>query len=81
MKKLLLAIAFCTTMASCNTTPIIDGEHPFVVRDIIRYDNKLSKYYSYGDAGIYISNLHNYPAIVLPSRLYNIGDTITFKKK
>lgn len=63
---------------SCgDRTPIIDGESPFVVGTIIKYNDTHSKYFAIDRAsGEWSSNFEGDPMIILPSRMYQIGDTI-----
>ena len=61
---------------SCESTPVIGGEKPFIVMRIERVDDKMVVY-----TGPLLSRLNNgnfdeSPKIVLPKNLYNIGDTI-----
>jgi hypothetical protein len=80
MKTILLIAIGIVSLASCNKVPIIDGETPFIVNKIVEYNKirGMSIYYGQEDAGV-LDNFAKYPAIVLPSRKYNIGDTITLK--
>lgn len=81
MKKITLIVVFSITILitqSCgNRTPIIDGEVPFVVGKIVKYDDSHSEYYAihYG-SGKFLVNTQSYPSIILPSGLYQINDTI-----
>jgi len=62
---------------SCgNRTPIIDGDNPFVVEAIIKYDETHSSYFAVDNAMDYFSSFQGQQMIILPSRLYKIGDTI-----
>ena len=65
-------------LQSCgDRTPIIDGEKPFVVGTIVKYNDTHSKYFAVDDAsGEWSSNFEGNPMIILPSRMYQIGDTI-----
>ena len=73
MKKLII---LSLLLVSCNNTntPIIDSSKPFIVTNIesIR-GNGMSKYSNHSTDFINQS-------IILPSRMYNIGDTISFLK-
>lgn len=82
MKKLIkLIIIFLLgiiMITSCDFygTPILNSNKPFVVVKIVKTNNNFSKYYSpSSDAFIF------YNVIELPSKMYNIGDTITIMGK
>lgn len=62
---------------SCgNADPIIDGETPFVVESITKYNDTHSIYMAGNyECGKYIP-FNGLPIIILPSRMYQIGDTI-----
>lgn len=63
---------------SCgNGTPIIDGETPFVVGTIKKYSNTHSMYIADDhNSGKFVNPMQGFPTIILPSRMYNVGDTI-----
>lgn len=65
-------------LQSCGyRTPIIDGKVPFVVYKIVRYDETHSKYFAANlNSGALENAFSDYPIIILPSKIYNIGDTI-----
>ena len=65
-------------LQSCgDATPIIDGDTPFVVGTIIKYSDTHSMYIADNfDCGHYVNPANGYPTIILPSRMYQIGDTI-----
>ena len=65
-------------LQSCgNGIPIIDGETPFVVGTIKKYSNTHSMYISDNqNSGQFVNPMQGYPTIILPSRMYNVGDTI-----
>ena len=62
---------------SCgNVVPIIDGEAPFVVESITKYNDTHSIYLAGNyKCGKYVA-FGELPMIILPSRMYQIGDTI-----
>lgn len=72
------ALLSVVILQSCgDRTPIIDGEKPFVVGKIVKYNDTHSKYFAVDDAsGEWSSNFEGKPMIILPSRMYQIGDTI-----
>jgi hypothetical protein len=72
------ALLAVVILQSCgNRTPIIDGEKPFVVGTIVKYNETHSKYFAIDSkSGEWISNFEGKPMIILPSRMYQIGDTI-----
>lgn len=68
-----------------DRTPIINSDVPFIVDKIERYSNdgSLSTYYgrtySMGDVrGIWFEK---YPSIILPTRMFQVGDTIVLERK
>ena len=70
----LLSVVF---LQSCYRTPIIGGEKPFVVGVIVKYSDTHSKYIAIDEeSGEWKSNFEGNPVIILPSRMYQIGDTI-----
>ena len=74
----LFALLMAVTLQSCNQIPIIDGEEPFVVSEIIEYNDTHSEYTAKNNhSGVFNTNLNSKPRIVLQTRLYQIGDTIT----
>jgi len=70
--RLFVFIVFIV-LTSCSSTPTIDGKSPFIVREIRTVDDSMSEYVSY------VMTV-GYPTIILPSRMYNIGDTISLVK-
>lgn len=77
MKKIiLLCITIC--LLGCNSIPIIDGETPFVVKEIKEVGSGMSMYTAEKYVGY---DVPGNPHIVLPTGLYNIGDTISFINK
>lgn len=72
------ALLAVVILQSCgDRTPIIDGEKPFVVGTIVKYNETHSKYFAIDDkSGEWSSNFEGNPMIILPSRMYQIGDTI-----
>lgn len=84
MKKYFFYCMILIMLVSCESkTPIIDGSKPFIVNSIIDVGNGMSKYIGPTSACYTSKETFNAlsPEIVLPSRMYNIGDTITFKHK
>lgn len=80
----ILLLIFITQ--SCgNKNPIIGGEVPFVVYEIAKHNKTHSKYYSENNgSGNSTNSFHGRPMIVLPTKMYNVGDTIKpfeFNKK
>jgi hypothetical protein len=78
---LLLVELFLLTsfLQSCgNRTPILDSSVPFVVSSIEKVSDSHSVYYAESyDSGKSPSFLaEGSPAIILPSRMFQIGDTI-----
>jgi hypothetical protein len=76
--KNIFAFLFGALIVSCtpNKIPKIDTDTPFVVGMIERYDDKHSIYYGNSDAGVNNSMYTTKPAIILASKIFNIGDTI-----
>lgn len=72
------ALLAVVILQSCgDRTPIIDGEKPFVVGTIVKYNETHSKYFAIDEAsGEWSSNYEGNPMIILPSKMYQIGDTI-----
>lgn len=72
------ALLAVVIIQSCgDRTPIIDGEKPFVVGTIVKYNDTHSKYFSVDrESGEWSSNFEGNPMIILPSRMYQIADTI-----
>lgn len=83
IKKLSYILYFVLTVvlfSSCgNRTPIIDGETPFIVEKIIKYNTTHSKYIARDmKSGEWSNNFQGNPAIILKTGLYQINDTIHF---
>ena len=82
MKKLIkLTLIFLLgiiIITSCDTygVPVFNSDKPFVVVKITKINNKFSEYCSRSSDAFIIYNV-----IELPSRMYNIGDTITIMGK
>ena len=72
------ALLVVVILQSCgDRTPIIDGEKPFVVGAIVKYNDTHSRYFAVdNESGDWNSNFGGKPMIILPSRMYRIGDTI-----
>lgn len=72
------ALLVVVIFQSCGDgTPIIDGEKPFVVGRIVKYNETHSKYFAIDrKSGEWSSDFEGKPMIILPSRIYQIGDTI-----
>jgi hypothetical protein len=64
---------------SCTPIPMLNGNKPFVVNEIDELSGGMSEYFGGLDAG-YGNSFKGRPSIILPTRLYNIGDTINIKK-
>ena len=82
MKKIVLLIILIYLLQSCgNRMPVIDGPDPFVVGSIERYSLTHSKYYSDNlNSGLCSSFFsQSSPVLILPSRMFQIGDTIVAK--
>jgi hypothetical protein len=81
MKKILLLIILIYLLQSCgNRIPVIDGPDPFVVGSIERYSLTHSKYYSDNlNSGVNSFLSQSNPVLILPSRMFQIGDTIVAK--
>jgi hypothetical protein len=77
MKKITLLITLLILVAtSCRNVPMIgSNSHPFVVSEIYKINDKLSKYYAESWSSGYGNYLTN-PSVILPSKMFNIGDTI-----
>jgi len=72
----LLAIVIFQS-CSCNRAPIIGGEKPFVVGMIEKYNDTHSRYFAIDCAsGDWTNIFEGRPMLILPSRMYQIGDTI-----
>lgn len=76
--KFFYALLVVVVLQSCgNSNPIINGETPFVVGRIEQYNKTHSKYFAIDDkSGEFATVFEGNPLIILPSRMYNIGDTI-----
>ena len=77
MKKVLIFVVVLLGIItqSCfpDISPIIgDPERPFIVNKIVSINSGMSKYFGSLSVGLY----NNKPSLVLPSRMFNIGDTI-----
>jgi hypothetical protein len=81
MKKIVLLIILIYLLQSCgNRIPVIDGPDPFVVGSIERYSLTHSKYYSDNlNSGVNSFLSQSNPVLILPSRMFQIGDTIVAK--
>jgi hypothetical protein len=81
MKKIVLLIILIYLLQSCgNRMPVIDGPDPFVVGSIERYSLTHSKYYSDNlNSGVNSFLSQSSPVLILPSRMFQIGDTIVAK--
>lgn len=77
-KDIFYLLLILVILQSCgDRSPIIDGEKPFVVGKILKYNDTHSKYYATDEeSGVLANIVQDYPMIVLPSRMYRIGDTI-----
>lgn len=78
LRNLFYVLLVVVILQSCgNRAPIINGEKPFIVEKIEKYNETHSKYYAAdNESGIFYSKAQGRPLIVLPSGMYQIGDTI-----
>jgi hypothetical protein len=80
MKSILLILVIASFLQSCggDRTPILDGSKPFVVGAIEKMSDSHSIYYSENYASGHSTGFitEDSPAIILPSRIFQIGDTI-----
>lgn len=83
MKNKIILISTILVLTSCGyRTPIIDGDKPFVVAGIEKYNDTHSIYTAQDEeSGVWNNNFEDTPRIALPSGMYNIGDTIKIVKK
>jgi len=80
MKTILIFILLVFTLSSCGDyTPMLNSKNPFVVHSIVNIGHGFSEYYGNVDAS-YDNFLGGRPTIVLPTKMFNIGDTITINK-
>ena len=79
--KLATLFVISSLLLACDSTPIINGTKPFVVTKIDNIGNGMCEYYGDETARWDGSGFSGRPSIVLPSRMYNIGDTILIKKR
>lgn len=82
MKKSLILISIIAViccMTSCYpATPILDGETPFVVREIRTFNDSMAVYVGDDMAGIMCGFGPGYdPELIAPLGKYNLKDTIT----
>jgi len=79
MKKIIFIILI-SLLFSCTTIPILNNIYiPFIVGKIEKFDNEFSIYTS-STMSNKIKLAGNHPSIILPTGMYNIGDTIILKK-
>lgn len=78
-KAFFILLVMCC-FSSCDSTPIIDGKNPFIVNQIDDVGNGMSEYYGSSNVRYGGNGFSGRPSIVLPSRLYNIGDTVRLVK-
>jgi hypothetical protein len=71
---ILAFVVFC--FVSCDSTPVVGGDKPFIVNEISDIGGGMSEYYGGYEASYDRNGFSGRPSIVLPSRLYNIGDTV-----
>lgn len=88
--RLGLVISIVLLLTSCGNEPPVFNENgdPFIVGEISEKDSRYSKD---GKFSIYYKNTYSgsgtsvfgswYQAVVLPSGMYNIGDTIVMQNK
>jgi hypothetical protein len=67
---------FCSLGRSVNCSPEINGSIPFVVSEIKQVNTTSSKYYCKDQFVPFFGQA----SIILPSGMYNIGDTIQISK-
>lgn len=81
MKKILFLAAILVSCSGSDTTPQLDGDKPFIVTSIEQLpEANMAEYF--GTEGYDMRGFSNrHPSIILPIRLYNIGDTITITHK
>jgi len=70
----------CAVFCGCDSTPIINGNKPFIVNQIDELNNGMCEYYGNNDARWDGNGFSGRPSIVLPKKLYNIGDTVRWQK-
>jgi hypothetical protein len=81
MKKLLILIPFILLSCKNDVIPTFnDKNRPFVITKIESINDNQAEYYSNdknnnNQAGLVV----NRPSIILPSRMFNIGDTIIIR--
>lgn len=79
-KMIYLLTVVCVVFASCDCTPVISGPKPFVVQRVSEIGDNMCEYFGDHPSGYDGTGFSGKPSIVLPCRMYNIGDTINFKK-
>jgi len=82
MKKLLLIISILIFI-SCQRydTPILNAANkPFIVNKVESYDSNFSAYYSKQGKGTGKYTMVVIARIILPTGMYNVGDTIILKR-
>jgi hypothetical protein len=88
MNKIIIIILAIVTISCAESIPAIDGKNPFVVTAIEATEccgENMSIYTGTDVDGVSLTrffsgNHQTLPKIVLPSKMYNIGDTISLKK-
>jgi hypothetical protein len=81
--KFIILILAIVTLSCTESIPVVDGQHPFIVTQIESTaccGDGLSIYTGTSSSRVFNGNHQNLPKIVLPTKMYNIGDTITLKK-
>ncbi len=83
--KILMLCLIMVTISGCSSggydTPIMnDVDYPYVVTSIVKFNDKLARYYSknnghYTDIGVWGQDR----CLIAPIGRYNIGDTILIK--
>jgi hypothetical protein len=70
----------CVVFSGCDSTPIINGQKPFIVNQIDEISSGMCEYYGGNDAKWDGNGFSGRPSIVLPKGMYNIGDTVRWQK-
>ena len=88
MKNLLkcgfIAVVICFTSCGNEQAILNDPKHPFIVTGVSSYSETHSSYYNdgIGDLSGTVNNLCGswYARVVLPTGMYNVGDTIVVRR-
>lgn len=84
MNKLILIMGISIGFYSCDEghayqAPVLNSTKPFIVKQINNIGNGMAEYYGCAEAGYSHNGCVYDPLIILPIKLYNIGDTIRIK--